>query len=361
MRKIILDNSRLISVAILAASIPIYACLCWPAIKRRGFPEIDPFWLAMPWLWIVPITLSGLFDPASQSRKWRVVIYTLFCAFFFSGTGTVVMIVPHHVTFGEMLFGLLLWGPVNLLIAFVVEKLSQWLFRVLRILGNFSPDALPKTISFRKAFVLVIILGLTVAFPFVCRAMVFQAARADGRADAERDWAQDKAIWYMRRDDPGMFGASGADDYSVANGLRTENMRPGVTSTVYCEAYRAVVEQKLAQSGPADKVKDLFTKAELQTLIKGGRFRRVESFPLKQGTAEISLGGYKTSSGPACYKGEPSKFLYCATVPEKKDALVVISDDGIWIFTESGQLLQSIDYESYRQMGITEDAMLAHH
>lgn len=359
MRKLTSDNRSLISAAILAASVPVYARLCWPAIIRRGFPEIDPFWLAMSWLWIFPITLSGLFDQATQSRKWRVAFYTLLCAFFFSGT--VVTIVPHHVTFGDMLSGLLFWGPVNLLIAFVVEKLSQRLFRRLRFSENSSPDDLSKTIYFRKVFALVVILGLAVAFPFVWRAMIFRGARADGRADAERDWAQGSAIWYMRRSDPPIFGASGADDYSVANGLRTEEMKPGVTSTVYCEAYRAVVEGKLAQFGPTDKIRDLFTEAELQSLIKEGRFKRVETFPLKQGTTEISPSGYKTSSGPACYSGEPSKFVYCAIVPEKKNALVIINDDSIWIFAESGQLLQSIDDDSYRQMGITEDAMLVHH
>ena len=298
MRKCI-DNQRWISFAILATSVPIYAYLCWPAIKQRGFPEIDPFWLAMPWLWIVPIFLSGLFDPASQSRKWRVVIYTLLSALFFSGT--VVMVVPHHVTVGEMLFGLLLWGPVNLLIAFIVEKMSQWLFRLLRISGNWNTETELTKISFRKKFAVVVILCLAAAFPFAYRAMVFYTARTNGQADAEQDWAQGKAIWYVERSDPAMFGASGDGCYSVANGLETETIRPGVTHAVYCEAYRAVVEEKLARFGPTDKVKDLFTEAELQALIRRGRFKRVESFPLKQGTTEISLSGYKTGGGQALF------------------------------------------------------------
>src|ERR1017187_3758376 len=96
-----IDNQRWISIAILVASIPIYACLCWPSIGRRGFPEIDPFWLAMSWLWIVPIVLSGLFDHASSSRKQNVIIYTLITAYFFSGT--IVWMIPNCVTFSEML------------------------------------------------------------------------------------------------------------------------------------------------------------------------------------------------------------------------------------------------------------------
>jgi len=307
----------------------------------------------------VPIILSGLFDPTSRSRKWRVIIYTLLSAFFFSGT--VFMVVPHHVTFGEMLLGLLLWGPVNLLIAFIAERMSQRLFRLLRISRNQNTETELTKISSRKKFALMVILCLAVAFPFACRAIVFQKARADGRADAERDWAHGEALWYVRRSDPAMFGASGDGCYSVANGLKTEMIGRGVTATVYCEAYRATIARKLAQSGPIDKGKDLSTEAELQAWIKEGRFRRVESFPLRRGTTEISPSGYRISNGQACFRGEPSKFLFYAIIPEKKNAMAVITDDSIWIFAESGQLLQSIDYETYRQMGITEDILLSHH
>lgn len=309
-------NRSWVSFLILAASVPVYACLCWPAIIRRGFPEIDPFWLAMPWLWIVPIVLSGLFHPASKSRKWSVVIYVFLCAFFFSGT--VVTVVPHHVTFDEMLYGLLFWGPVNLLIALFVEKLSQRLFHLLRMFGNFSPDTSPKTVSFRKPFVLVIIMALAVVFPFACREIVFQNARAVGRVDAKRDWAQGKAIWYARRSDPAMFGASGDGCYSVATGLKTERERPGVTATVYCEAYRAVVEQKLAQSGTTDTVKDLFAETELEALIKGGQFRRVESFPLKQGTTEISLEVTELVTGRRASKESQASSSISQSFPKRR-------------------------------------------
>jgi hypothetical protein len=344
---------RWLSGAILTASVPIYVCLCWPAIKRRGFPEIDPFWLAMPWLWIVPIVLSGLFDNAS-SRKRSVITYTLASSFFFSATAG--FSVPRGMSFNEiLLLTLLFFGPINLAIAFVVEKASQRLFRLLHIHEN------PSSLTCPRNFLAVVVLGFALAFPFACRTIEFRTARAEGRAKAEQDWANGEAVWYMRRDDPVMFGADGDNTYSVANGLKTDRMRPGVTATVYCEAYRATVEQKLAQFGPTAKVKDLATEAELQTWIKEGRFRRVESFPLKQGTTEITLGGYKTSNGQALFRGEPCKFLYSANVPEKKNALVVINDDSIWIFTESGQLLQSFDYDSYTQVGITEAALLAHH
>jgi hypothetical protein len=353
MQKVILDNRRWVSVAILVVSLPIYACLSWPAIRQRGFPEIDPFWNVIPWLWIVPIILSGMFNHDPRSRKWDIIVYTLVASFFYSGT--CFMVVPHHETLNGMLFKLLFFGPINLLIVFAIEKVSQWLFRLLHLRNNDG------SITRRGMFVAVGIFTLAVAFPFTCRAIAFQDARASGRADAERDWAHGNAIWYMRWSEPAMFGASGNGCYSLTNGLKTETMRPGVTSNVYFEAYRAVIERKLAQFGPPNTVKDLFSEADLQALIRAGRFKRVESFPLKIGTTEISPKGYQIATGQVSFSADPSKFVYCAIIPEKKNASVVINDDSIWIFTKDGQLLQSIDSNSYQQLGITENILRAGH
>lgn len=360
MRKDSSDNRRWISVAILACSLPVYAYLCRPAIVRRGFPDIDPFWLAMPWLWIVPIVLSGPFDSSTLVRKWSVVIYTFLCAFFFAGT--FISVVPHHVDFVDILLGTVFpWGPLNLVIALAVEKTTQRMIRLLHVREqNLSNDTSIMG-PLRAGAFMVVIVALAVSFPFACRAAVFHAARASAAADAERDWASGRAIWYVRRGDPETFGASG-DCYSVDNGLKTETVKPGVTAAIYCEAYSDVVRRKLSMFGPADKIKDLCTKADLNGWIKAGRFHRAESFPLKQGAAEISLKGYsvKGYGNVACFRGEPSAFLYYATIPEKKDALVVITDDSIWILDKTGELLQSIDSETYGQMGITEDALIGH-
>gem|GEM_PF-5749057 len=48
-------------------------------------------------------------------------------------------------------------------------------------------------------------------------------------------------------------------------------------------------------------------------------------------------------------------------LPEKKNALVVINDQSIWIFAKDGQLLQSIDYSEYPEMKLTEDTFATHH
>jgi hypothetical protein len=314
----------------------------------------------MPWLWIVPIVLSGLFDAATQVRKWSVGIYTILSAIFFAGT--FVSIVPHHVNIVDMLLATVFpWGPLNLLIAFAVEAISQLVFSLLHIREKSLTSNATKMRPFRAGSLIVVVLAFAVSFPFACRAVSFQAARSSAKVDAERDWASGRAIWYVRRGDQEAFGASGGC-YSVDNGLKTEAVKPGVTAAIYCDAYRDVVKRKLSEFGPAGKIKDLCTKADLNVWIKAGRFQRVQSFPLTQGAAEISLKGYnvKGFGNVACFRGEPSAFLYYATIPEKKDALVVITDDSVWIFDKTGELLQSIDFETYRQMGISEAVLIGH-
>jgi hypothetical protein len=186
MRQDNLENRRWISLAILASSLPVYAYLCWPAISRRGFPEIDPLWLGMRWLWIVPIVLSSLFDGSTQWRKWAVRVYTFLAAFFFGGT--FIGYVPHQVNLEAMVLAtVFLWGPLNLLTAFVVEKASQHIIQPLLISTNATPRQAIMTRVVRRGALTIGILGIAAAFPFADRAAVFYAARSSAAADAERD------------------------------------------------------------------------------------------------------------------------------------------------------------------------------
>jgi hypothetical protein len=149
----------------------------------------------MPWLWIAPIILSGLFDGAALVRKWSVGIYTVLAAFFFSGT--FISVVPHHVETEDMLLGTVFpWGPLNLVIAFGVETMSQRLFLRLHIREKDPSDGATVTHPFRVVALAVVILALAASFPLACRTATFQAARLSARADAERDWASGRAIWY---------------------------------------------------------------------------------------------------------------------------------------------------------------------
>ncbi len=51
-----------LAAAILLGGVILYYNLCIPAIHRRGYPLLDPYWMAMPWCWYFPIVLSAAFD-----------------------------------------------------------------------------------------------------------------------------------------------------------------------------------------------------------------------------------------------------------------------------------------------------------
>ena len=121
-------------------------------------------------------------------RKWSVGIYTVLAAFFFSGT--FITVVPHHVDTEDMLLATVFpWGPLNLLIAFGVETMSQRFFLRLHIREKNLSDSATVTHPFRVVVLAVVILALAASFPLACRAATFQAARLSARADAERDCA----------------------------------------------------------------------------------------------------------------------------------------------------------------------------
>jgi hypothetical protein len=325
---------------------------------RRGFPEIDPLWLAMRWLWPIPLIISGVIYRGNPARKCCIIVYTVVVSVLFSGT--VIDVVPHYASLNEMLLGALFWAPLNTVTAFGIEKLSRRIFPILGVYKTRQGEEMSRPVPAVAAIFALLV--FSIAFPFACRAGVFYAAWRSGCADAEQAWADGNAIYFV--DPEGVVGFGVEEGcFDVRTGLRVERVRPGVTTAIYCAAYRSVVERKLAQAGPVKKA-DLCTENDLSSWIKSGRFRKVRTFPLKQGHVEITPTGYRVNGAAhnaGLFRGEASKFLYYATVPEKENDLVVITDDDVLVFANSGDLLQSVDYETYRRMNITESTLLAQH
>lgn len=337
MKKDVISRRPTLSIVILCIGLVLYGYLCQPAIHRRGFPEIDPFWIAMPWLWVAPITLSALFDGKTRMRRWSVDIYAVLASYF--ANGSVVTIVPHHVSPTVMLIGMIFYGPVLLIIGRGVEWFSQAVLGRVRGFAD-SAETVPPGFPARVITAGILISVLSVAFPWSCRTASFSIARCQARSDAARDWAAGKAIWHMDRNEPPLFGASSFNTYSVDKGLMTEAFHRGVTDAVYKKAYRAEIEAFLAKNGPARMAKQLITRDEFKSLLSGGRLERINTFPLKRGIAEISANGNYRSGGVGQWRGEPSKYVYAVTVPEKNNTLVVVTDTDIVSFDQGGNMLQ---------------------
>lgn len=186
-----------ISIGILVAGGLVYGALCIPAIGRRGFPPIDPLWMAMPYLWIGPLALSALFDgPWSRSRCRHLLAYALFTAFVDAGTWEECS--PRHmdpVFMGALT--LVPFGPLHIVVAALVELFLQSVLRIWRV---FDPDTnvtpgLPR-LSLAEWLVGYTVLTVTVGFPFAFRSYTWFDERVRGRSSAEEDWKNHVSGWF---------------------------------------------------------------------------------------------------------------------------------------------------------------------
>lgn len=171
-----------------------YALLCLPAIGQRGYPPIDPFWIAIPFLWPLPLILSSLiYSQSDRSRLRSVAIYAFVTAFFDSGT--FVGVVPHHVNpVGMLLFTVVGVGPFHLLVAYIIEFFTQLVGAFMRSLLSKHPVRLS---VLKWSFAGIILIG-TVVTPFAYRAGVFSHSRHRARQQAEQDWRERKVCVFKR-------------------------------------------------------------------------------------------------------------------------------------------------------------------
>jgi len=255
-----------IAEAILGFGFLVYAVFCVPVIRCRAFSDIDPFVLAFPWLWVVPIVLSAPLVRMSRRRAWGLVAYA-FAGGMIVGGCCGGMSVPRWVGFHEIVVvGLSFFGPILLVAAAVVETGTRVLFRCLRMHpgGGAAPD-LRKFIRF-----LVVVGLLTVAFPFVFRTAVLAHERTSGRRYAEETWNAGDAILFVLpsewEENPLMF-----EIYDAATGLRMYPIYGGIARRTASEAAREVIHRKLAEFGPAPMSAYLLSAEELESLAGAGR------------------------------------------------------------------------------------------
>lgn len=369
-RRAVVDERPGASAVVLVGGLIVYAAVCWPVISRRGFPEVDPFLLSFPWLWVLPLALSAPFDRLSKSRLWSLVLYALATAVIMARChGPYAR--PRHVNLSEMLvFGLMFWGPIHLATAGLVETGIRLVLRhtrvfpepSVRLVGsaahrgpleepsrtcNAGPQS--QRVGAARGLLLVtpspgrlwgyfVALALmAVAFPFAFREGSLAYARWGGRRWAEEDWAKGDAFLFVREDEreltPGML-----ETYDAETGLMLYQIYGGVAKRTRYEAYRAVIEKKLAEFGPTPMVKYLFTKEETESLIADGRLGDVASSLLRTGRLAISTDfSTKFVLWP---EAVPAGLSRETTVAEKGGVRVVITGPTVETFHPDGRRLQ---------------------
>ncbi len=129
-----LRSSPRVARLILIVGAIVHFALCIPLYGRRGFPEVDPFWLAMIWLWLPPVFISAVYSRWSRTRAIDLALYALAAGFVVSW-GT-VNVRPSNKSPFQALSELVLYWPILAICVAIVEALSRRLLAWIRIFAR---------------------------------------------------------------------------------------------------------------------------------------------------------------------------------------------------------------------------------
>jgi len=373
----------MLSVGILAAGAVAYSAVCLPAITRAAGRDTDPFYLALRYLWPFPIVLSAWFCGASRLRGWSIVGYVFVTAFPAAGASN-WFLVPRYVDIVEVSALVVLWFfPFHLAVAPGLEWLTQ---RVLKLFRTFaeteevSQAAGVLRRSRRTTLFVTLIITATVAFPVVYRQCVLARARWQGRRSALWAWEHGQAIRYVDdheylkkvgeqtyevRDDARSLSDAVDSGWDPATGLKVDTRYGaryggtrygGIAGRMWVEAYREVINQKLAANGPAPTAKYLFTVPQMVALLASGRMKELTSSfwdheKYVSADGEISYRNY-----PHSFLGVEPQFLYAVRLPEKGGVLVIASAECVVTYDPEGNMLQ-IFRDSVLDLEISEELL----
>ncbi len=254
-----------------------YAFLCGPAIGRRGYPPIDPAWMAVTFLWVVPVLLSATIDTRPfRQRLHDLAIYCVATAFIDAATfgGTV----PRHVTFlGTLIDTVILFGPLHLVVGTILDGFVQ----LIRSMARFAAYTLPPTVrSATPWLAFAALLALAGAFPFVFRAYSFAELAHRGRTQAEKDWNDQCAQVYVDWSDPFKYAGDSTliNEYDRTTGLKKSHRH---RETQYVEAYNERIAELLREHGIPDwSMKDhLVDASDLIGMLDSAEMDPIEQFP----------------------------------------------------------------------------------
>lgn len=266
------SNEAVLTLAIYVCGGFMYAVLCGPAIGRRGYPPIDPAWIAVTFLWLSPILLSAAIDSRPFKKRFKgLAMYCIATAFF--DAATLGLIVPRHVTLlGTIMGTVFVFGPLHLIVGILLEGTAQVIRAAARSLApNLSLAAARATQWAMFACVML----LTVAFPFAFRANTFADLRQRGRTQAEQDWQAHRAE--ISFDDFHQTGTV-TYNYDPETGLK---IRHRFNQSQYAEAYKKRVGELLNQHGIPDwSMKDhVVADDDLIGMLDSDEMDKIEEFP----------------------------------------------------------------------------------
>lgn len=341
-------------------------------IALRGYPDPDPIFYAMPWLWISPILLSAIFDDDQKRRKDLVLLYSLIV------TCVIALVMgsgmrPWHFYWMEFFMSCFFIIAFICLINLAVERIFQFFLGKIRrfeLTGNCrscgalyinsinvecpeckapideivsTSASCPPNLTanpWRIIFVGIGIIILTVAFPFVFRqGFIFETKRG-GQVAAERDWASNQAVFYTDNSSLHL-----QNKYEPVTGLCFRPMSHFYETRLQQKAYQETINRKISEFGPRPIAKYLLTSTEFKKLVKSDKLKQIATFPFKLGPITLSRTEKGTirinSGGPACDYGTPKSVKYMVLHGKENLIVIALDDDDYYTFGPDGEYLQN--------------------
>lgn len=266
-----------IATGILLVGAISHAFLCGPAIGCRGYPPIDPIWYGVTFIWPIPIVISAYFDSIRFGvRRNQLIIYALVTAFFMAGT--VVMVVPRRMSPGEMLLGTIFFGPIHLLITFVLEFIAQMLYSTGRRLVDRTGEIACVTFSLFSLLALFVWIGLFLGIPFGYQSFVKTSVNHSAIQRAEDDW-KTNALIYSDHEFAEISGCTVQYEFDPDTGLEIKHR---MSDLGFADRYNARINELISLHGiPNYSIKSIIPKPDdLIQLLDSTKMKPVDTFPV---------------------------------------------------------------------------------
>ncbi len=222
---------------ILVAGALLHFMICLPLFGRRGFPEVDPFFLGAMWLWIPPVFISAVFSRFNRQRRLDLVWYSLAAGFVISWGS--IDLVPSRKNPLSAMLGLVIYAPLTLGMVAVVELLSRGILSRLRmfvaadrtceqcgysLIGlvearcpecgtpfdaemldeSYTPKV-TRPLCRRATYFIAAMTIAGAAWPIVYRKYAFDERRRAGATRALADWQANTPCWFVSPEEMDAF------------------------------------------------------------------------------------------------------------------------------------------------------------
>ena len=263
---------------ILVLGATAYAFFCIPAIRTRGYPALDPFWVAVTWMWFLPVCVSALFDSIKFSNRWnQLIVYALVTGFV--NAGTIGGVVPRSINPVLILVSTIFYAPVHFVVLLVLETVMQWLYSFGRTLVENKSQ--PKRFSFSLFYLFAIFSWtcITIGIPVGYDSLVKTSQYTYTVEYAHEAW-ETRAFMYTNRFDDYLKvdDVLVSFDFDAETGLEYKRY---FGDSQYAVLHNQIIEGLIEKHGlPEYSIKEMIpATSEVIEMLGSKTMNRIDQFP----------------------------------------------------------------------------------